>query len=61
MGRLAVRAKAIVVIGVIGVAQARSPAVALVVVRRGADAQEIGFVIPGELSVPQEWKLRAKA
>src|SRR5262249_6734847 len=40
-----------VVIGEIGVAQARSPAVALVVIRRLADAQEVRLVIPGKLLV----------
>src|SRR5262249_38258005 len=40
-----------VVIGEIGVAQARSPAVALVVIRRVSDAQEVRLVIPGKLLV----------
>jgi hypothetical protein len=40
-----------VVIGEIGVSQARSPAVALVVIRRVADAQEVRLVKPGKLLV----------
>ena len=40
-----------VVVGEIGVSQARSPAVALVVIRRLADSQEVRLVIPGKLLV----------
>src|SRR5262249_55858121 len=40
-----------VVIGEIGVSQARSPAVALVVIRCVADAQEVRLVKPGKLLV----------
>src|SRR5262249_39604965 len=40
-----------VVIGEIGMAQARSPAVALVVIRCVADAQEVRLVKPGKLLV----------
>jgi hypothetical protein len=40
-----------VVVGEIRMAQARSPAVALVVIRRGADAEEVALVIPAELLV----------
>jgi hypothetical protein len=40
-----------VVVGEIGMAQARSPAVALVVIRRRADAEEVALVIPAELLV----------
>ena len=46
-----VKSPAGVVVGEIGMAQARSPAVALVVIRRRAGAQEVRLVIPGELLV----------
>jgi len=46
-----VKAPAAVVVGEIGMAQARSPAVALVVIRCVADAQEVRLVKPGKLLV----------
>jgi hypothetical protein len=46
-----VKSPAAVVVGEIGMAQARSPAVALVVIRCVADAQEVRLVIPGKLLV----------
>jgi hypothetical protein len=44
-----VKSPAAVVVGEVGVAQAQRPAVALVVVRRRAGAQEVALVVAREL------------